>query len=74
MKPSGMNLGIFYFRKILNWNNSGEEDPPRRTGPAMALCVDRIKISCPDSNRDWLLFVLRQKVTKENDLCFPRSF
>jgi len=34
------------FEIFLLWNNPGEEDPPWRTGPAVAKCVDRIKISC----------------------------
>jgi hypothetical protein len=33
------------------------------TGPAVAMCVDRIKISC----LFWLLFVVRQKVTREEN-------
>jgi hypothetical protein len=28
----------------------------------------RIKISCPDNYRDWLLFVVRQKVTLERNV------
>ncbi len=39
----------------------------------VGLAGRRIKISCPDSNRDWLLFWLSKKVTEENDISISLS-